>query len=383
MTVLASVRVLDLTLGPVRLGPRVLADLGARVACATPPGETWDATAAWYGIGKVRAVAQPGCGVCHGLVRDLALASDVVAVQPEHPLAAALGGADTLGAGAPHTILATVTPFGRTGPRAGWTGSELIAQASGGFLARPEETGVAPAMVGAPAIAAGAGLQLAAAVMLALRGRRTTGRATAIDLSLQEAAVNMMYLYPMIEWLKTGGEAAQGGNKRRIWRCKDGYVNWLWWTGPGWGRLNVPLVHWMRDHGLGESLVDEPWEQLKVSELDPARIAAWEAQFEEFFLRFEMRTLYNESVRRRIMLYPTNSPADVLADEQLAARNVFFRFAAEGNAPVTAPGTWGWRDGQPLGPAHQPDAGQPPDDEHARLLDALAGHVLAAHGGAK
>lgn len=381
---LSSVRILDLTCGPVRLGSRMLADRGARVtspvAADAAGSPSPDPIGDWYLLGKGRVAAVPGCADCGALLRSLAAASDVVTIQSEHPLAAALGDGGAIREQSRATIVATVTPFGSQGPRSGWQTTELVSQAGAALVGREPGDELPPHAIGAPAAESAAGMQLAVAMMLALRTRRITGVAMPIDLSRFEAAVCLTYHHPILNhWF--GQADAPGARKRRVWPCKDGFVNWLWWTGPGWGRLNLPLVDWMQEHGLGDSLKDEPWEELRPMTLAPERVAGWEEQFADFFMRFTKRELYDESVKRRIMLYPSNGPADVIEDPQLAARGIFFPFGADAAHPKSvAPGTWAWRDGRPLGPAHRPDSGGQAAGEHERIAGELAAHSERAHG---
>ncbi len=87
----------------------------------------------------------------------------------------------------PRCVVASLSGFGATGPRAGQASYDIVAQATGGLMAM---TGFAD---GPPVRGGGAlgdfvgGLYLALGVVAALRDRDRTGRARVLDLSNQDA----------------------------------------------------------------------------------------------------------------------------------------------------------------------------------------------------
>jgi crotonobetainyl-CoA:carnitine CoA-transferase CaiB-like acyl-CoA transferase len=96
-------------------------------------------------------------------------------------------GVDVLQARNPRLVVASLSGFGATGPRAGLASYDIVAQASGGLMAM---TGAAdgPPMRGGGALADFVGgLYLALGVVAALRERDHTGRARSLDLSNQDA----------------------------------------------------------------------------------------------------------------------------------------------------------------------------------------------------
>ena len=95
-------------------------------------------------------------------------------------------GADVLQARNPRLVVASLSGFGQTGPRAGEPSYDIVAQASGGLLAMTGfEDG--PPVRGAGALADFVGgLYLALGVASGLLERERTGRARALDLSNQD-----------------------------------------------------------------------------------------------------------------------------------------------------------------------------------------------------
>jgi crotonobetainyl-CoA:carnitine CoA-transferase CaiB-like acyl-CoA transferase len=87
----------------------------------------------------------------------------------------------------PRLLVAALSGFGATGPRAGLASYDIVAQASGGLMAM---TGTAegPPMRGGGALADFVGgLYLAIGLIAGLRDRDVTGKARALDLSNQDA----------------------------------------------------------------------------------------------------------------------------------------------------------------------------------------------------
>jgi crotonobetainyl-CoA:carnitine CoA-transferase CaiB-like acyl-CoA transferase len=95
-------------------------------------------------------------------------------------------GADALQARNPRLVVASLSGFGQTGPRAGEPSYDIVAQASGGLLAMTGFEG-GPPLRGAGALADFVGgLYLALGVASGLLERERTGRARALDLSNQD-----------------------------------------------------------------------------------------------------------------------------------------------------------------------------------------------------
>src|SRR5262249_37678306 len=118
----------------------LLGGLGADVVLAEPPGGSPLRTLPpffagvpgperslffwFYAAGKRGIVLDPGDGAA---LDRLAAAADVV-IETAFP-----GRAEQLCARHPHLIVASITPFGRSGPYAAWRASDTVAQAVGGL----------------------------------------------------------------------------------------------------------------------------------------------------------------------------------------------------------------------------------------------------------
>ena len=204
---LAGIRVLDLS--RVLAGPwctQLLADLGAEVIKIERPGvgdDTRHWGPPWHGEGDERVAAyflsanrgkksaaidfsQPEGAA---LVRKIAETCDVVVENFK------VGGlrkfgldAETLRAGNPRLIVASITGFGQDGPYAERAGYDFIIQGMGGMMSitglPDEEPGGGPLRVGVAVVDLFTGMYTAAAILAALFRRERTGGGAHIDMAL-------------------------------------------------------------------------------------------------------------------------------------------------------------------------------------------------------
>jgi crotonobetainyl-CoA:carnitine CoA-transferase CaiB-like acyl-CoA transferase len=95
-------------------------------------------------------------------------------------------GAAALQARNPRLVVASLSGFGQTGPRAGEASYDIVAQAAGGLLAMTGAEGGPPLRAGGALADFVGGLYLALGVASALLERERTGRARVLDLSNQD-----------------------------------------------------------------------------------------------------------------------------------------------------------------------------------------------------
>ena len=194
---LSGLRVVDLTGDAGRFATKLLTELGAdvvRVGTGAPGLPLADPAAAalggvadwWYDGGKRRCRVDLSTAEGQDAYRRLADAADMV-VETERPGRLADAGIDypDISAGNPALVQVSITPFGRTGPRAQWLGSDLVAAAMGGMMGL---TGLAdrPLNVWGRQAYNYAGFVAAASGVAAALSARSTGRGAHLDLSVHE-----------------------------------------------------------------------------------------------------------------------------------------------------------------------------------------------------
>jgi crotonobetainyl-CoA:carnitine CoA-transferase CaiB-like acyl-CoA transferase len=198
---LAGLRILDLT--RVVAGPfatAVLADLGADVVKLEMPG-TGDeyrygpspkgqTSLSFQNCNRGKRSVTLDLRKPEGRQLFLRLAERADAVVENFRsgwLSAQRVGADAIQARNPRCVVASLSGFGATGPRAGQISYDIVAQASGGLLAMTGFPGGPPVRGGGALADFIGGLYLALGVTAALLERERSGRARVLDLSNQDA----------------------------------------------------------------------------------------------------------------------------------------------------------------------------------------------------
>jgi formyl-CoA transferase len=114
----------------------------------------------------------------------------------------------------PRIVYATIKGFGTYGPYAGFKCFENVAQAMGGAMSANGEAGGTPLFVSAGVGDSGSGLHCAIGILAALRQRDQTGLGDYVEISMQDAVVNLTRIR-MIETLATNEPMVRAGN--RVW----------------------------------------------------------------------------------------------------------------------------------------------------------------------
>ncbi|MEO5901391.1 MAG: CoA transferase [Ilumatobacteraceae bacterium] len=319
----SGVRVVELAGLTGAYATRMWAALGAEVIVAEPseghllrhlppfaPGETGPEGSLWWAFfaqGKRSVVAPPGSPE---LERLLASADVVIAdVDP------ALGNPVPAHDG---QVFVAITPFGLTGPRREWKGSELVAWASSGigftlgFPDRPPVCLATPVQFAAHVTS----LYAVNAAMLARRGARRTGRGQVVDISMQECCLSLAPETGVALFLDDRVPRARPGNRRNVTRpwglypCADGFISYLIIQPTHWRAM----AEWIAEATGMDAVLDEVFADMHVR---------WEvAEFmddctEMLTLPRTKLELFVEGQRRGIPTTPVNTIADLRADPHL------------------------------------------------------------------
>jgi len=110
---------------------------------------------------------------------------------------------------------------------------------------------------------------------------------------------------------------------RNMWPCQDGYLCWRMMTGPGLGQRVRLLVEWMDEEGMAGDMMEVNWEEVDLLKLTQEQIDRWEALWIAFFNTHTRAELYEEAVRRGVLIYPVATVEEVMQNRQLAARDFF------------------------------------------------------------
>lgn len=151
-------------------------------------------------------------------------------------------GAEDLGARFPRLTVCACTPFGLTGPMAGWIGGEEIVQAVSGIMSITGHAGGgATRIAGAPLTHAAAMFAVSSSLADVLR-KRAGGAPGMLDVSVYDAAVAFESA-SLPAYFLTGAAPAGIGNRHSMsapwnsFRCADGWVIVCGGNHPNWVRL--------------------------------------------------------------------------------------------------------------------------------------------------
>jgi crotonobetainyl-CoA:carnitine CoA-transferase CaiB-like acyl-CoA transferase len=237
---------------------------------------------------------------------------------------------DVLSRTNPGLVMASITPFGQTGPFKDFKAGDLIASAMGGMVGCTGEPDRAPVRISADLTYCQAGVHAAIGLLIALSHRTATGQGQWVDVSMQASAARTLHTQlPYWEYSnhvvqRSGIRRFRGGvSTQEIWPCKDGFVSWMFFGGAVGTQQMRLMVEWMEAKGMAGSLSAEvkDWAALDLTKVSPEKIMSWEKVIGDFFLAHSQEELYRGALEKRIPLTPLNDMSGVVEDEQLAARN--------------------------------------------------------------
>jgi len=254
--ILSGCRVLDLTDAKGRLCSRFLADMGAEAIRIGKPGES--AGFHWENLGKRLVTLDIELKQGQKVFKRLLETADILVESYPPGYLEALGlGYNQLSKLNPGLIMASITPFGQTGPYRGYKSCDIVAGAMGGQLYLNGEAGSPPLKTFGSQSYYLASIFAAIGVMLALYHRHASGKGQHIDISLQECAAAALD-HVLVRYLYQGEVAKRRGSLHwngafRVFPAKDGYVLlsllYQWET----------LVEWLYSEGMAGDLTGEKW----------------------------------------------------------------------------------------------------------------------------
>jgi benzylsuccinate CoA-transferase BbsE subunit len=230
--------------------------------------------------------------------------------------------------------MTSITPYGGVGPSANFPASDLEIMAAGGAVWLAGDPDRPPVRVTLPQAAQWASMHAAAGTLIAHHVRQLSGRGQHVDCSAQAAVMHAISQAPMY-WDMLRQNPGRGGPYltarnihgapiRQIWECADGYVTFALYGGAVGHHSNRQLVAWMEERGMCPDFMRAmDWDSFEVAAATADEVQHLEQAIAPFVLMLTRREFFEEVLARRILGYPVATLADIAADEQLQAREVW------------------------------------------------------------
>ena len=365
---LSPYRVLDLCSGGSAICGQALGDLGADVILVEPPGGNnsrragpflggqphSDRSLSFWAVNRNKRSVTVDIRQAAG--RDvfgrLVAGADFILESFAPGYLTSLGlGYEALAAVNPRTILVSMTPFGQTGPKAGWAASDLTIMAASGVLSQQGDDDRAPVRLSMPQAMFHAGAEAGCGALIAHFARLKDGIGQHVEVSAQEAA--MIATQSMVlnsGWgedliTRTSGGLKLGPiNLRFVQPSKDGHVSVTFLFGTAIGPFTRRLMEVMHAEGfVDDATRDKDWVSyatLVITGQEPlSELARCLGCIREWTLSHTKDELFEMALTRGLLIVPVSTTEDVVHSKQLAERD-FWRdlFHAELSRTVRYPG---------------------------------------------
>jgi crotonobetainyl-CoA:carnitine CoA-transferase CaiB-like acyl-CoA transferase len=376
---LTGLRVVEMTGDHARLAGKMLIEAGASVVRVGPafagPAMHHPAVAArgglldwWFDGGKEVVFDDLGSEEGRDAYRRLAEVADLVIESSPPGRLADLGlDHDALVEVNPQLVQVSLTPFGRTGPRAHWQTSDLVAGALGGVLSVSGTPDHPVNPWGRQNVNFGS-FMAAICGLAGVWDARESGAGQHVDLSLHETVVSSLE-HVFFQWWFSDLLPLP---KRAL---RQGSLHWLGAyvvANARTGACNIStapnpalLFDWMAEEGDAEGAALAALPPEEVLGQMPRVMAA----VKRFALTKDSGELFAEAQRRHIAFGEVQTVAQVAANPQYEHRGSFR--PVEGFADVRMPGPFA-RFGSGRVAEEQPPRSQPPPSQPASIDDVLA-----------
>ncbi|MGH7845325.1 MAG: CaiB/BaiF CoA transferase family protein [Candidatus Binatia bacterium] len=253
------------------------------------------------------------------ILLELARRADVV-IETNRPAQCAELGLryGELSAGNPGLVVASLTPFGQTGPWRDYKATDIAGLALGNLLYLAGEPGEPPLQPPGEIAYGMASTYGAFGIAVALYHRLEDGKGQHIDVSMHECAAHIAgYFIPTYSY--TGEKPARASRKGEETDLYDPYP-----TKNGYARIFIipveqwrRLVDWM---GRPPSISGPEFEKMAYRRKHPEIVVK---EITEFCMRHTKEELYDEGQKRRISVTPINTVGEFINSEQTKVRELF------------------------------------------------------------
>jgi crotonobetainyl-CoA:carnitine CoA-transferase CaiB-like acyl-CoA transferase len=230
----------------------------------------------------------------------------------------------------PRIIMTSITPFGQTGPYAHYKASDIALMAMSGFMYIVGEPDRPPVRISFPQAYLHGGVEAALGSMTAHHYRQKSGEGQHVDVSIRDAVIlttdNIQMYWDMNKVIvRRGGggfiRPESGALQVTQRKCKDGYICFIVMGGPLGADVTEAMCQWMDEEGmLADSFKGIKWAELGWDMASTEIYDRMSEAIDDFLLKHTKMEILEEGVKRRIMIYPTNTSKDIYENPQLKAR---------------------------------------------------------------
>ena len=300
-----------------------------------------------------------------GIMRRLAAVSDVLVHNVPPADMERLGlDYDALADDNPNLVMASISPWGLSGPWRDYKAYDINLAAAGGICEGLGEADREPLSFGTPEVGYFAGMAAASSIVMALLARETHG-GQHIDIAEAETMAGLyngpealMAVYQWRVTRRTGHHALDFPYPNCILRCKDGHIFVGSPEGRQWGRLLQIMgsPEWSQEQRFRNRTA---MNNLYADEVD--------GYVEEWLADYTKAELLEIALEHRIPLAPVRTYDEVRADPSLA--DLFMVIERDDTGPVAYPGVpYRLADSDAVHPEPAPTLGQ---HNRAVLCDEL------------
>jgi benzylsuccinate CoA-transferase BbsE subunit len=399
---LKGFRMLDLTDERGAMCGKIFADLGAEVikvealgGCSTrriPPfledelGFDRSLYFIAYQAGKKSVTANLDTADGRALVAELATKCDFLVESFQLGYLDSIGlGYDALAKLNPRLVYTSITPFGDKGPGKDYKWADIISWAAGGMMYLMGEEGKPPIQMALPQAGLHAGAEASVSSLIAHYARQTDGLGQRVVVNMQACIVWTLMneqAMPILHGNHLGRSGVSVGSlgvrRKMVFQCKDGYISSVIGVGP----TTKNLMEWVLEGGYGSEWMRTmdwgtwtPGLFMQATEEELARINDMEQGIERLFMTMTKDEIYAQTLKRRLLLAPVATEADIARDVQLKARGYWVSVDHTDTVgrTLTMPGPFAKLSETPITISHrEPKLGEHNDEIYGELLGRTA-----------
>ncbi len=256
-----------------------------------------------------------------GLFRELVKTVDIILESHDPGYLVGIGlGYESLKQINPGLVMVSITPFGQSGPHAGYLGTDLTAMATSGLMQMIGMPEGPPVRFGGEHTHWPSAEYAAVGAVAALYDRDFgSGKGQHVDISMQETLLtHYMENHPALTWLKTGQNVIRPGHHSRVhvpygvYPAKDGWVEMCMTNPAEWEGLSA----WVHEVTGNDAILNPDYKGL--AHVRGPYVDEIIAMITEFTVQMDKWTLFHEGQKRNVVIMPACTVEDILIDPHLA-----------------------------------------------------------------